>query len=119
MKDFKGLAVWRKAHDLTVIVYKVIGRFPKEETYGLQSQLRRSCASVPANIAEGCGREGDAELARFFRIAMGSASETQYHFILARDVGLLNDGVYGKLSLKIEEIKRMLFAFIKKLKADR
>ena len=75
MKDFKELKVWQKAHALTLAMYKETRRFPRDEQYGLTSQMRRSAASIPANIAEGCGRDGDAELARFLRIAMGSTSE--------------------------------------------
>jgi four helix bundle protein len=80
MKDFRTLTVWQKAHQLTLAVYKATRGFPKEEMYGLTSQVRRASSSIPANIAEGCGRDGDAELARFFQIAMGSASELEYHF---------------------------------------
>jgi len=76
MKDFRKLTVWQKAHELTLAVYKATRGFPKEELYGLTSQVRRSSVSVPSNIAEGCGRSGDAELARFLDISMGSASES-------------------------------------------
>lgn len=86
MKDFRELKVWARAHELTLLVYQATGSFPREEMYGLTSQLRRAAASVPANLAEGCGRNGDAEFARFCFIAMGSASELDYHMILARDL---------------------------------
>ena len=86
--------------------------------YGLTSQIRRSCASIPANIAEGCGRGGDAELARFLQIAMGSASELEYHLLLAHDLGFLNDSVYDELTREVSEVKRMLTSFLQKLKAD-
>jgi four helix bundle protein len=84
MKDFHALKVWQKAHQLTLAVYQVTATFPREELYGLTSQLRRSCSSIPANLAEGCGRNGDAEFARFSCIAMGSASELEYHLLLGR-----------------------------------
>jgi four helix bundle protein len=71
---------------LTLDLYEITKSFPKEELYGLTSQIRRSCSSIPANIAEGCGRDGDAELARFLQIAMGSASELEYHLLLANDL---------------------------------
>lgn len=87
MRDFKNLKVWQKSHSLTLDIYKTTSTFPKEEMYGLTSQIRWSCASIPANIAEGCGRDGEAELARFFRIGRGSASELEYHLILVRDLG--------------------------------
>jgi four helix bundle protein len=119
MKDFKELKVWQKAHQLTLAVYKATRNFPKEELYGLTSQIRRSCASIPANIAEGCGRSGDAELGRFLYIAMGSASELQYHVLLARDLGLLDKSTHDHIANDVSEIKRMLTSFIKKLNADR
>ena len=84
VKDFRELKVWQKAHQLTLTVYQLTAAFPREELYGLTSQLRRSCSSIPANLAEGCGRNGDAEFARFCSIAMGSASEVEYHLLLAQ-----------------------------------
>jgi four helix bundle protein len=82
VKDFHELKVWLKAHELTLAVYRVTAAFPREEGNGLISQLRRACSSVAANLAEGCGRNGDAEFARFCSIAMGSASELEYHLLL-------------------------------------
>ena len=87
--------------------------------YGLTSQIRRSCASIPANIAEGCGRSGDAELGRFLHIAMGSASELEYHLLLAHELKFLNALDYERLVTEVLEVKRMLTSFIQKLKADR
>ncbi|WP_424097186.1 four helix bundle protein [Moorena producens] len=118
MRDFRELKVWGKAHKLTLSVYRATQVFPKEELYGLTSQIRRSCASIPANIAEGCGRTGKAELARFLQIAMGSASELEYHLLLAHDLNLLKAQDYESLAADVIEIKRMLTCFIKKLKAD-
>ncbi|MDY6783710.1 MAG: four helix bundle protein [Cyanobacteriota bacterium] len=112
------MKVWEKAHRLTLSIYRTTQIFPKEETYGLTSQMRRSCASIPANIAEGCGRKGEAELARFLQIAMGSASELEYHLLLARDLNLLEAKDYESLHADVTEIKRMLTSFIQKLKAD-
>jgi four helix bundle protein len=89
MRDFRELKVWHKSHQLTLDIYTATRGFPREEVYGLTSQFRRSSASIPANIAEGCGRTGDAELARFMLIAMGSASELEYHLLLAHDLGFL------------------------------
>jgi four helix bundle protein len=88
VKDFRELKVWQKAHELTLAVYQLIANFPPEERYGLSSQLRRAGSSIAANLAEGCGRNGDAELARFCSIAMGSASELEYHLLLGRDLQL-------------------------------
>ena len=78
MKDFRQLKVWQKAHQLTLALYPVTGSFPRDEIYGLTAQIRRACSSIPANLAEGCGRNTDAELARFCSIAAGSASELEY-----------------------------------------
>lgn len=88
MKDFRTLKVWSKAHELTLLVYKQTKTFPKEELFGLTSQIRRACSSIPANIAEGCGKGSDADFSRFLQIAFGSANELEYHFILARDLNL-------------------------------
>ena len=99
-------------------VYQSTSDFPREERYGLTSQLRRCSASIPANLAEGCGRNGDAELARFCSIAMGSASELEYHLLLARDLKLLKPRDYQELDQRTIELKRMLTALIQKLNAD-
>jgi four helix bundle protein len=115
LRDFRGLKVWRKAHDLTLAVYKATRGFPKEEMFGLTSQIRRSCESIPANIAEGCGRSGGPELNRFLQIAMGSASELEYHLLLSHDLRLLNGPQYKRLSSDVTEVKRMLAGFIQKL----
>jgi four helix bundle protein len=119
MKDFHELKVWQKAHHLTLAVYQITITFPREELYGLTNQLRRSCASIPANLAEGCGRNGDAEFARFCSIAMGSASELEYHLLLARDLKLIKPMGYEALTQRTIEVKRMLTALIQKLNADR
>ena len=97
MQSFRDLKVWEKAHKLTLDVYRVTKAFPADERFGLTSQLRRACASIPANIAEGCGRSGGKELRRFLDIAMGSASEVEYHLLLARDLNYLSDEHYRPL----------------------
>ena len=119
MKDFRQLQVWRKAHQLTLAVYRLTASFPRAELYGLTTQLRRSSASIAANLAEGCGRNGDAELARFCSIAMGSASELDYHLLLASDLKLINATDYTDLARQTSEVKRMLTGFLQKLTADR
>lgn len=117
MKDFRDLKVWRKAHLLTLAVYKATASFPKEELYGLTSQIRRACVSVAANIAEGCCRSGDVEFARFLQMAMGSASELEYYLLLAGDLGFLNASDCERLSKEVTEIKQMLSSLIKRLRA--
>jgi four helix bundle protein len=115
MKDFRSLKVWKKAHALTLAVYQKSSQFPSEERFGLTSQIRRCSVSIPSNIAEGCGRGGDAELRRFLQIAMGSSSELEYQFLLSRDLGYLAAPPYKDLSEQVVEVKRMLASFILKL----
>ena len=119
MKDFRRLKVWEKAHLLTLDVYKVTARFPREEMYGLKSQMRRCSASVGANIAEGCGKQGNNELHRFLYIASGSASELDYHLLLSRDLGYLSDQDYSRITQYLLEVRRMLKALLQKVGADR
>jgi four helix bundle protein len=119
MKDFRKLEVWNKAHQVVLNVYKSTLGFPKDEMFGLTSQIRRAAASIPSNIAEGCGRGSDAELSRFSQIAMGSSSELEYQVLLAKDLRYLSNDVYEDLSNKVVEVKKMLTSLIKKLNADR
>jgi four helix bundle protein len=113
------LKVWGKSRQLTLDVYRVIRRFPKEELYGLTSQLRRAVTSIAANIAEGCGRGGEVEFGRFLQIASGSASEVEYHLLLASDLELLPRVEYEKLNHQISEIKRMLVSLIQRVSESR
>lgn len=108
MRDFRSIKVWAKAHDLTLAVYKATANFPRDERFGSTSQIRRSSSSIAANIAEGFGRSGDRKLARFLQIGMGSACELEYHILLARDLNLLPDETYQRLSEGVVEVKRML-----------
>ena len=118
MRDFRQIRVWEKAHRFTLEIYKVTARFPKEELYGLTSQLRRASASIAANIAEGFGRGGNVELARFLQIAIGSAYEVEYHILLAKDLGLITKESNEVLEIHIIEIKRMLAALLLKVRVD-
>lgn len=108
MQDFRKLAVWNRAHQLTLQVYAFTKSFPRDEAFGLTSQMRRAASSIPANIAEGCGREGPAEFARFIQIAAGSASELQYHLLLARDLGYISSESHAAADRDVTEIKMML-----------
>lgn len=118
MKDFRDLKVWEKAHALTLEVYRRTQDFPGEERYALTRQIRRCAVSIPTNIAEGCGRGSDAELARFLQIARGSASELEYTLLLARELGMLQEPAHEALVPRIAEVQRMLTALIKKLTAQ-
>ncbi len=117
LQDFRQLQVWEKAHQVTLAAYKMTKSFPQEEVYGLTSQIRRASVSVGANIAEGGGRRGDAEFARFLQIAMGSASELDYLLLVVRDLALINEAGYAQLAQNVTEVKRMLASLIQKLRA--
>ena len=118
MKDFRNLKVWEKAHVLTLDAYRSTSFFPKSEMFGLTSQIRRAAASIPANIAEGCGKRGNGEFHRFLNMATGSASELEYHFLLAR-LNYLGEPAYMSLNTSVVEIKRMLSALIRRVEAER
>jgi len=119
MKNFRDLHVWKKAHELTLAAYAVTSQFPKQETYGLTSQIRRCAVSIGANIAEGCGKRGNGEFQRFLTIAAGSASELEYELLLSHDLGLMSDQEYNRLDTALIEVKRMLAALIRKVEAER
>jgi four helix bundle protein len=118
MRSFRELKVWEKSHQLTLLVYRETATFPKEESYGLTSQIRRACSSIPANIAEGSGRQSNKDFSRFLQIAFGSACELEYHLLLAYDLKMLNLENYKQLENLLLEVKKMLASFIQKLKTD-
>lgn len=115
MRNYRDLQVWTKAHLLTLELYRISRAFPREEIYGLTSQLRRSASSIGANLAEGCGRRTSNELARFVRIAMGSASELDYHLVLCRDLGFLKTDDYEHSSKGLTEVRKMLTSFLSRI----
>ena len=117
MEDFKDLKVWAKAHQLTLAIYGITQKFPKAELFGLTSQIRRASASIGANIAEGCGRRSDPEMKRFVQIARGSASELEYHLLLARDLQLVRVDEFRDLEANVLEIQRMLASLTHRLGA--
>lgn len=119
MKNFRDLKVWEKSHRLTLDIYDLTTAFPSAERYGLTAQMRRAASSIPANIAEGCGRSGNGELSRFLYISMGSASELEYHELLARDLKLITPEAHRKVESRTIEIKRMLAALISKVNSER
>ena len=116
MRNYEDLQVWRKAHNLTLEIYKSTRCFPSEERFGLTSQIRRSSASIGANIAEGCGRRSDAEMSRFVQIAMGSGAELSYHLRLAHDLGLFSKSCFDGLGSDLNEVMRMLSSLSQRLK---
>ena len=117
MRDFRKLEVWHKAHRLTLAVYKTTEAFPKSELYGLTSQLRRSAASIAANLAEGCGRQADGDFRRFVEISAGSATEVEYHLLLGHDLGYIPVERYSGLNTQVNEVKKMLAALSKRLRS--
>jgi four helix bundle protein len=116
MRNYKDLQVWQKAHSLTLSIYRATKGFPSDERFGLTSQIRRSTSSIGANLAEGCGRRSDGEMARFVQIAMGSGAELSYHMLLARDLGYLREDEYVGLESELGTLMRMLSAFSQRLR---
>jgi len=116
MQDFRRLSVLQKAHALALAVYRESAILPEAEKFGLTSQMRRSACSVPANIAEGCGRETRRDLSNFLNIAAGSLSELEYQLLLARDLGFLSDVSHHKLEADAVEVRRMLAGFLRTIK---
>jgi len=116
MQDFRNLMVWQKGHRLTLAIYRATIGFHDEEKFGLISKIRRAASSVPINIPEGCGREGNKELARFLQISMGSASELKYLLLLARDLKYLPAESYMTLNSQVIEVKSMLAPLINHLR---
>ncbi len=114
-RSFQDLEVWKKAHFGVLGVYRFSETFPKQEMFGLTSQLRRAAVSVPANIAEGFKKQGKADKVRFYNIAQGSLEECRYYLILSRDLAY---GDSGALTLQLEEISRMLDAYIRVIRSD-
>ena len=116
MIDYRSLQVWQRSHQLTLDLYTLTKSFPREELFGLVSQMRRAAASIPTNIAEGCGRNSDAELARFLVISSGSASELDYQLFLSHDLHYLSEQEWQLIAQELTEIRKMLTQFIITLK---
>ena len=119
MKNYEQLEVWHKAHALTVQPYRETEAFPRSEMFGLTSQIRRSAGSIGANLAEGCGRWSEVELARYVQIAMGSASELQNHLRLVKDLGFFKESKYGSLVQTLTSVRQMLTALLQTLRRTR
>ena len=117
MQNFKNLEVWQLAHQLRVRVYDLVVSFPREELYGLRSQTTRAAGSVAANIAEGCGRNGDKEFARFLDIAMGSATELECHLLCARDRGFVGADSLSPFLTDLDRLQKMIAALIRTVRA--
>ncbi len=115
MRDYKKYLVWAKSHQLTLDVYKTMTIYPRDEIFGLVSQMKRSSSSIPTNIAEGCGRSSDKDFCRFLYFSFGSANELEYQIILSIDLNFITPENGQNLLLQIEEVKKMLNGLISKL----
>src|SRR5215469_11280503 len=118
MRNYRDLQVWTKAHYLTLELYRISQLFPREEMYGITNQLRRAAVSIGANLAEGCGRRSSSELARFVRIAMGSASELDYHLLLCRDFEFISNEQYDRTVRELVRIRKMLSSLLASIEAQ-
>lgn len=116
MRNFQDLSIWQKSHSLTLKIYRVTNAFPKEEMFGLISQMRRSSSSIPTNIAEGCGRNSNPDFKRFLIIAAGSSSELEYQLILSKDLKYISETVYKELENELIETRKMIYSFIKNIR---
>jgi four helix bundle protein len=115
MRNFQELNIWIKSHSLTLKIYSATQSFPKEEMFGLISQMRRSSSSIPTNIAEGCGRNSNPDFKRFLTMATGSSSELEYQLILSKDLKYLSESDFKELSNELIEIRKMIYSFIKNM----
>ena len=118
LQNFRNLEVWKKSHELTLKVYESTSEFPREEIYGLTSQIRRACASIPTNIAEGSGRETAADFARFLQIAVGSSSETEYLILLAHDLKYITSTQYTELMVPTVRVRKMLISLLRRVRTN-
>ncbi|WAC11714.1 four helix bundle protein [Dyadobacter pollutisoli] len=113
MQNYQELKVWQKSHRFVLEVYQITNIFPKNETFGLVSQMRRSSVSIAANLAEGCGKKGALDIANFFQISLGSLHETEYYLLLSKDLQYITNEIFELRNLEIKEIKAMLVSLIK------
>jgi four helix bundle protein len=116
VQDYRKLSVWGKSHRLVLMVYEVTGSAPERKYPGLTSQIRRAAASIPANIAEGCGHDGRRELSRFLGIALASSFELSYHLQLALDLGMISRSDFARLDARTDQVRRMLSSLVSKVR---
>jgi four helix bundle protein len=116
MQNYQDLKVWQKSHQFVLAVYQLTNDFPKNEIFGLTSQMRRATVSISANLAEGCGKISTGDIAHFFQISLGSLHETEYYLLLSKDLNYISIEVFEARNLEIREIKAMLISLIKKVR---
>ena len=117
MADYRRYRVWHKGHELTLRTYEATKQFPTDERFGLTVQMRRSASSIPTNIAEGLGRRGDKDRARFLDIAVGSANEFEYQLLLSKDLGYLETTIHEELHTLVRDVRKMLSGLLTKLRS--
>ena len=115
MRNFLTLEIWNRSHLFTLKIYNITKSFPREELFGLSSQMRRSSSSIPTNIAEGAGRNTNPQFAQFLQFSSGSCSEIQYQLILSKDLTYISEEVFKELHSEIIEIRKMIFHYAGKL----
>jgi four helix bundle protein len=115
VQDFRKLDVWRRSHTFALQIYAISRQLTADERFGMCSQIRRAASSIPANIAEGCGRRGKAELRHFLYTSMGSASELEYFLLLARELNMIEQAQHLRAEAELLQIKKMLAALPQRL----
>lgn len=118
MRDYKKYDIWKLSHSLSLEIYKITEHFPKEEVFGLTSQIRRASCSIGINIVEGCGRGSDEDFKRFLRNASGSAFEVEYILLLSKDLNYISEEKFIELTPKAEELKMKISKLILKIEED-
>lgn len=116
IKSYKDIIVWKKAHELTLLVYRLTEKYPKTELFGLVSQSRRCAVSVPSNLVEGFKRKGPKDAIHFYNISQGSLEELRYQMLLVRDLGYISSHEYQELELLADEVAKLLYSWIKNQK---
>jgi len=119
MQNYKELKVWQKAHEFVLHVYVISQSFPKTEIFALTNQLRRAAVSIAANIAEGCGKRSQKDLAHFLNISLGSSNECEYYLILAKDLDYIDEKRYSELTNTVNRIKAMLINLLLKVRTEK
>ncbi len=115
MRDFKKLDIWKRSHQLTLVIYRITKQFPKDELFGLTSQMRRSSSSIPTNIAEGCGRGTNPQLKHFLEISIGSSSELEYQLILSKALEYISEEVFNQYAEETVQVRRMIYGYCSQL----
>lgn len=117
MRDYKKLAIWKKSHELTLLIYHdILPAFPKHEDFHLASQTKRAAYSIPMNIAEGTGKNTDKDFVSFLDISLGSTHELEYCCFLGKDLGYLSGEQFNRVNNEINQVKAMLIGLIKSIR---